>query len=150
MNHYDTMGLAKTASQDEVKKAFRSLAQKHHPDKGGDEKRFKQITEAYATLGNPEKRKEYDRNMGITLGPTGARSHMTENDINNFMKGAMQDFTKYQWEPTVHQTHATNRSMQDILRDAQRATSQSSPRPSKDDVARAFREKMGPGFFTTN
>ena len=60
MDYYQTLGVAKTATDDEIKKAFRKLAMKHHPDRGGDEAQFKQIQEAYATLGDSEKRKQYD------------------------------------------------------------------------------------------
>ena len=59
-NYYDTLGLDKKATKDDVKKAFRKLAQKHHPDKGGDESKFKEITEAYAILSDEKKRREYD------------------------------------------------------------------------------------------
>jgi len=62
---YATLGVDKGASAEEVKKAYRKLAQKHHPDANpGDtaaEERFKEISEAYATLSNPEQRKEYDQ-----------------------------------------------------------------------------------------
>lgn len=57
---YQILGVDKTASQDEIKKAYRRLAHKHHPDKGGDEKKFKEINEAYQTLSNAEKRNQYD------------------------------------------------------------------------------------------
>lgn len=59
-NYYDILGVDKKASKEEVKKAFRTLAQKHHPDKGGDEATFKEITEAYSTLSDEKKRREYD------------------------------------------------------------------------------------------
>ncbi len=59
-NYYEILGVDKKASQDEVKKAFRKLAQKHHPDKGGDEAKFKEITEAYSILSDERKRREYD------------------------------------------------------------------------------------------
>ena len=61
-NYYDTLGVAKGATDDEIKKAFRKLAHKHHPDKGGgDEKKFKEINEAYQVLSDKEKREQYDR-----------------------------------------------------------------------------------------
>ncbi|MGV8131511.1 MAG: DnaJ domain-containing protein [Candidatus Pacearchaeota archaeon] len=66
MNYYDTLELTSEASQDEIKKAYRKLAQKWHPDKHQDdtkaeaEEKFKQVAEAYAILGDPEKRKKYD------------------------------------------------------------------------------------------
>ncbi len=60
-DYYKLLGVDKSASADEIKKAFRKLAQKLHPDKpGGDEKKFKEINEAYTVLSNPEKRKQYD------------------------------------------------------------------------------------------
>lgn len=59
-NYYTILGVEKSASEKEVKTAFRALAHKHHPDKGGDEKKFKEINEAYQTLSNKEKRKQYD------------------------------------------------------------------------------------------
>ena len=60
-NFYDVLGVQKNASEDEIKKAFRKLAVKYHPDNGGDENKFKEISEAYETLSNPDKRREYDQ-----------------------------------------------------------------------------------------
>ena len=60
-NYYDVLGVKKDASADEIKKAFRKLARKHHPDAGGDEEKFKEINEAYEVLSDPEKRSEYDQ-----------------------------------------------------------------------------------------
>lgn len=59
-NYYDILGVEKKATKDDIKKAFRKLAQKHHPDKGGDEAKFKEITEAYSILTDDKKRREYD------------------------------------------------------------------------------------------
>ncbi len=62
---YETLGVAKTASQDEIKQTYRKLARKFHPDKNPDDKaaeeRFKEIQGAYDVLGDPEKRAEYDQ-----------------------------------------------------------------------------------------
>lgn len=67
-DYYETLGVSKTATQEEIKKAFKKLARKHHPDvakdKANAEEKFKEINEAYEVLGDPEKRKKYD-----TLGP---------------------------------------------------------------------------------
>lgn len=75
-NYYEILGVDKKASQDDVKKAFRKLAQKHHPDKGGDESKFKEITEAYSILSDAKKRREYD-NYGQTFngGSAGAQGN---------------------------------------------------------------------------
>lgn len=58
---YDILGVSKSASDKEIKSAFRKLAQKYHPDAGGDEAKFKEISEAYETLSDEKKRKEYDQ-----------------------------------------------------------------------------------------
>ena len=60
-DYYQILGVSKDASQEDIKKSFRNLAHKHHPDKGGDEKKFKEINEAYQILSNKEKREQYDR-----------------------------------------------------------------------------------------
>lgn len=60
MSHYDTLGVDKNASKDEIKKAYRKLAMKKHPDKGGDPEEFKKISEAYEVLSDDEKRQQYD------------------------------------------------------------------------------------------
>lgn len=59
-DYYSILGVSKTASQDEIKKAFRKLASQHHPDKGGDTQKFQEIQAAYDTLSDPEKRQQYD------------------------------------------------------------------------------------------
>jgi len=64
-DYYETLGVSKTASEDEIKSAFRKLARKHHPDVAKDKKaaeeKFKQINEAYEVLSDPEKRQRYDQ-----------------------------------------------------------------------------------------
>ena len=59
-DYYKILGVSKNATKEEIKKAFRKLAHKHHPDKGGDEASFKDISEAYNVLSNDKKRAEYD------------------------------------------------------------------------------------------
>lgn len=60
-DYYNVLGVSKTASQDEIKTAFRKKAHEHHPDKGGDAEKFKEFNEAYQILGNVDKRKQYDQ-----------------------------------------------------------------------------------------
>jgi len=60
MDHYAALGVAKTATPDEIKKAYRKLASQHHPDKGGDKAKFQEIQTAYDVLSDAEKRKQYD------------------------------------------------------------------------------------------
>jgi molecular chaperone DnaJ len=71
MDYYKILGINKDASEDEVKKAFRKLAHKYHPDKGGDEKKFKEINEAYQVLSNKDKRAQYDRFGRVFEGASG-------------------------------------------------------------------------------
>ena len=61
MNHYETLNVSKDATPDEIKKSYRKLVKEHHPDKtGGDDSKFKQISEAYETLSDPVKKEQYD------------------------------------------------------------------------------------------
>lgn len=70
-DYYEILGVKKDASDDEIKKAYRKLAHKYHPDKaGGDEKKFKEVNEAYQVLSDKTKRAQYDR-FGQTFGQGG-------------------------------------------------------------------------------
>lgn len=60
-DYYKILGVPRTATADEIKKAFRKLARQHHPDAGGDEAKFKEINEAYEVLSDDKKRKLYDQ-----------------------------------------------------------------------------------------
>lgn len=60
MKLYEALGLNKTCSNDDIKKAYRKMAMTHHPDKGGDPETFKAISRAYSTLSDPSKRAKYD------------------------------------------------------------------------------------------
>lgn len=60
-DYYATIGVTKTATEQEIKKAYRRLAMIHHPDKGGDPQKFNEISSAYEVLSNPDKRRLYDR-----------------------------------------------------------------------------------------
>ncbi len=70
-NYYETLGVDKGASKEEIKKAFHKLAHKHHPDKNkGDDKKFKEVNEAYQVLSDDKKRASYDQ-FGSADGPQG-------------------------------------------------------------------------------
>jgi DnaJ-class molecular chaperone len=60
MDYYATLGLQRNASDADIKKAYRSMAMKYHPDRGGDEKKFKEISQAYEFLSNPQKKQIID------------------------------------------------------------------------------------------
>ncbi len=83
-DYYKTLGVDKKATADEIKKAYRKLAVKYHPDKNpgnkAAEEKFKQISEAYAVLSDPEKRKQYD-NVGFD---TFHRSYSQEDIFRDF------------------------------------------------------------------
>jgi curved DNA-binding protein len=80
MEYYQILGVAKAATAEEIKKAYRKLAVQYHPDKNpGDkqaEEKFKEISEAYAVLSDPEKRQQYD-----TFGSDGFRQRYSQEDI---------------------------------------------------------------------
>ncbi len=86
-DYYNVLGLEKGASKDEVKKAFRKLAAKYHPDKKtGDESKYKEITEAYAVLGDEKKKAEYDA-YGHSFNGAGGGSGFGGFDWSQFQQG---------------------------------------------------------------
>lgn len=91
-NYYDILGVDKKATKDDVKKAFRKLAQKYHPDKGGDEAKFKEITEAYSVLGDEKRRREYDSYGQTFAGGAGAGPGFGGFDFSGFQQGAGVEF----------------------------------------------------------
>lgn len=93
-DYYAALGVPKTATPDEIKKAFRRLASQHHPDKGGDTQKFQTIQEAYATLGDEQKRAEYDNPRPQFSGFHGHPGGVNINDIFSQMFGGQQGFNQ--------------------------------------------------------
>jgi molecular chaperone DnaJ len=88
-DYYEVLGVGKSASPDEIKKAFRRKAVEHHPDRGGDEQKFREINEAYEVLKDESKRKRYDQFGHAGVGSSAASDG---NPFAGFGAGA-QDFS---------------------------------------------------------
>ena len=91
-NYYELLGITKSASKDDIKKAFRTLAHKYHPDKkDGDEAKFKEVNEAYSVLSDDKKRSEYDAYGRVFSGGAGSGQQGPEGfegfDFSNFASG---------------------------------------------------------------
>src|SRR5215831_10435084 len=86
-DYYKVLGVDKKASQEDIKKAYRKLARKYHPDTNKDpgaEERFKQISEAYDVLGDEDKRKKYDRGGMNPFAGGGGGGSATATDFGSF------------------------------------------------------------------
>ncbi len=86
-DYYEILGVQKNASKEDIKRAYRKLAHQHHPDKkGGDEKKFKEINEAYQVLGDDGKRTQYDR-FGRTFDGAGSQQSAGQGGFDGFDLG---------------------------------------------------------------
>lgn len=93
-NYYEILEVDENASTDEIKKSYRKLATKHHPDRGGDAEKFKELSNAYETLSDAQKREEYDNTSngmpqfmnagGFPGGPGGFHDHIINQMFQNF------------------------------------------------------------------
>jgi molecular chaperone DnaJ len=88
-NYYEILGVSKDASHEDIKKAYRKLALQHHPDKGGDESLFKEISEAYENVGDENKRREYnhrlDNPMAGMFGGGGGRNPFNDGNVDDIL-----------------------------------------------------------------
>src|SRR5580700_2617890 len=91
-DYYEVLGVGKDASADEIKKAFRKAAVEHHPDRGGDEAKFKELNEAYEVLKDSDKRQRYDQFGHAGVGSSASSDGST--GFNGFggAQGANFDF----------------------------------------------------------
>lgn len=90
-DYYEVLGVGKSASADEIKKAFRKAAIEHHPDKGGDETKFKEINEAYEVLKDERKRQRYDQFGHAGVGSSAASDGMGGNPFGGGFGGQGQN-----------------------------------------------------------
>lgn len=110
MDHYQTLGVAKNATPDDIKKAYRRLASIHHPDKGGDTAMFQKVEEAYRVLSDPEKKQQYDnpQPQGFTGGfPGGFHFNAQGFDINDLMSQMFGMHTGHQARHPQRPTYRT-------------------------------------------
>ncbi len=103
-NYYKILGVSQTSNSIQIKKAYRNLALRYHPDrvsplqKDSSEEIFKRITEAYYVLGNPERRKLYDRQHSFDSDQSSVRSSNTRTRAYSFQEYDFQDFAKNEWK----------------------------------------------------
>jgi DnaJ-class molecular chaperone len=121
-DYYAALGVPKTATSDEIKRAFRKLASQHHPDKGGDTQKFQAIQQAYATLSDEQKRAEYDNPRPQFSGFHGHPGGVNINDIFGQMFG--QQFGQQHQHPRrSHVTHDLWISLLDVATGGRRTVS---------------------------
>ena len=104
MTYYETLGVARDATPDEIKRAYRKLASQHHPDKGGDKAKFQEIQAAYDTLSNDQKRQQYDMQQnGFGGGGNFREFHFHSGDINDIFRsfgfGGNDPFGQFKQQP---------------------------------------------------
>lgn len=119
---YKILGVSETANESDIKKAYRKLASKHHPDKGGNTEVFQKIQEAYSTLSDQQKRAEYDHIRKYGNASHGFKQHgpfsnpfsgMSGFHFGDFDINGMDDFIGKQYRP-FKQKHSNNRKNKDL------------------------------------
>ncbi len=120
-NYYDILGVSEDASSDQIKKAFKEIAKKEHPDRGGDEAVFKEANEAYDTLKSSQKRHDYDtmRKFGGPRQGGGQHPFFNEDifgdffsDFQNMGDGVQFNFTQGGQPRSFRQSRRGNRNVQ--------------------------------------
>ena len=91
MSLYDDLGVPPDSSSEDIKKAFKSMAQRHHPDKGGDREKFELAKTAFDVLHDPEKRKRYDNTGKYSTQPEPTIEDMANQELCNLFKGAIEE-----------------------------------------------------------
>jgi len=114
-NYYNMLGVGEDASNDQIKKAFKNIAKKEHPDRGGDEVKFKEANEAYDTLKDTKKRHEYDtvRKYGQSMGGQGGNFHFTSDEFtgDNIFESFFSGFGGPNVRTTFRQRQRANKSV---------------------------------------
>jgi len=138
-NYYDTLGVPRDASQEEIKKAYRKLAMQYHPDKGGDINKFQEISNAYETLSDPDKRFQYDnpsaRQQHNPFGdhPGGFSFNMNGFDLNDLFGqafGHRNPFQQQQPQKPSYRTRVTV-SLVDVFNGADQVLQLGTPQGTK-------------------
>jgi curved DNA-binding protein len=117
MTHYETLGVANSATPEEIKSAYRKLAKTHHPDLGGDVTRFQEISEAYETLSDADKRAHYDHQLRnpqpqFHQAPGGFNFHHNFNgDPHDMFKHVNEEFSQMFGFQFRHQQTPRNRNI---------------------------------------
>jgi curved DNA-binding protein CbpA len=107
-NYYDILGLEKNSSQIEIKKAYRILAFKFHPDKNPSElenEQFKQINEAYSVLGDEYKRRNYDLNFNYLNDSLSRKKPRDQAYYNKYQRGRNTNYKKQNFQPKKKVSH---------------------------------------------
>ena len=107
MNYYQIFGISQTASQIEIKKAYRLLAKQYHPDKHQGnpqyESKFKQINSIYETLSSPLRRSQYDQLLAFKNMTTDPKKNQADSNNNNFSNNSNRTTNSYNQAQKYHQ-----------------------------------------------